>query len=473
MIAGDIIQGTVTDFGSDGEGVIKPDGYPVFVPYAIKGEEIRARINYVKKDCAFGDVVEIVRTSEDRIKPLCPYFGKCGGCDLQHISTPVQLQIKRDSVKTALKKFADLEVDVPLPIRLNDWEYRNKLSLPFAYNGRSKKVSLGFYEKRTHKTVPMKWCPLHGEWAANLISAVTEWANEFSVSVYDENTRSGLLRHIVARNLDNLSLTVVINGARLPKVGELVKKLKVYFKDFTLYISENTRADNVILGRDVRLIFGKEKKQSLGRFRAFVSPKSFLQVNDKVRDAIYDGTADALADFGGDIVELYSGVGLLTAQLALRLPNATITAVEIEKSASEDAAALMKSLNISDRVKCVCDNAKKFISELPKSIVDEKIAAVSDETRNSPYYLGDMFESDIKPLALILDPPRRGCDREALKSADGFERIVYISCNPQTLARDLKVLSDKYDVVFVRPYDMFPQTANVETLVLLSKKSVK
>ncbi|MDE6302188.1 MAG: hypothetical protein K2M36_01185, partial [Clostridia bacterium] len=404
------------------------------------------------------------------IKPLCPYFVKCGGCDLQHISQPLQLEIKRACVKNALKKIAGLDIDVPLPIHLNDWEYLNKLSLPFAYNGRSKRVSLGFYEKRSHKVVPMKWCPLHGEWASKLISAVTEWANEFQISVYDENTHKGLLRHVVARMLDSLSLTIVINGVRLPKLQELAQKLKAHFANFTIYISENTRADNVILGRDVKLVYGAEKKQNLGKFEAIVSPKSFLQVNSKVRDAIYDGAANALSDFDGDIVELYSGVGLLTAQLALRLPNATITSVEIEQSASRDAAALMQSLGLP-RVKCICDDAKKFISDLPKTQAVSRQDEFPDDIKNSPYYLGGILDVDVKPRALILDPPRRGCDREVLDCAVGFERIVYISCNPQTLARDLKILSDNYEVVSVQPYDMFPQTANVETLVVLSQKN--
>ncbi|MDE6060578.1 MAG: 23S rRNA (uracil(1939)-C(5))-methyltransferase RlmD [Clostridia bacterium] len=474
LIVGDIIQGTVSDFGSDGEGVIKLDGFPIFVPYTIKGEEVRARITFVKKACAFGEVVEILSPSPDRVKPLCPYFEKCGGCDLQHISTPLQREIKRDTVRVALRKFANLDTNVPLPVRLNDWEYRNKIALPFAYNGRSKRVSLGFYEKRSHKVVPLKWCPLHGDWASKLIEVVMVWANEYGVSVYDEATHKGLLRHIVARMLDTLSVTIVINGSRLPKAAELIEGLKAKFDGVTVYISENTRPNNVIMGDEVRLIYGRENKQNLGAFKAVVSPKSFLQVNSKVRDAIYDMAADALSGFDGDIIELYSGVGLLTAQIALRLPNSKITAVEIERSSHDDAVALMKSLGLNDRVKNVCDDAAHFLSSLPKENAQSKESAINksklDESIiNSPYYLGGMFDNDRVHHALILDPPRRGCDESVLRAAS-FERIVYISCNPQSLARDLKTLSDSYDVISVTPFDMFPQTANVETLVCLSNK---
>lgn len=465
---GDIIQGVVSDFGSDGEGVIKLDGYPVFVPFAIKGEEVRIRVNYVKKDCAFGELVEIITESADRIKPLCPYFKRCGGCDLQHMSKPLQLQIKRNSVALALKKFAGLDVDVPLPIRLNDWEYRNKLALPFAYNGRSKRVTLGFYEKRSHKVSPVKWCPLHGEWATKLIEIVSFWANEFAVPVYDEGTHKGLLRHIVARMLDTLSLTVVINGNRLPHLAELIDRMQESFEGFTLYISENTKPNNVILG-DTRLVYGKEKMQNLGKFHAVVSPNSFLQVNSLIRDVLYDNAAKALEDFDGDIIELYSGVGLLTAQIAIRLPKSHITAVEIEKSSHGDALRLMSSLGLADRVTNVCDDATHFLASLPKTKRTVVECKVDDSVKNSPYYLGGMLDDKRRQRALILDPPRRGCDGELLRVAD-FERIVYISCNPQTLARDLKILSDRYNAEYVKLFDMFPQTANVETLVVLSKK---
>ncbi len=469
LIVGDIIEGAVSDFGSDGEGVVKYGGMPVFVPYAIKGETVRVRVSYVKKDCAFAELIEVIKPSGDRIKPLCPYFGKCGGCDLQHMSTPLQLSCKRDSVKVALKKFADIEADVAIPVRLNDWEYRNKLALPFAYNGRSRRISLGFYQKKSHKVVPIKYCPLHGQWAADLIEVVTDWANEFAPSVYDEDTRKGLLRHLVARKLDTLSVTLVINGSRLPHCDELIKRLKEKFDRFTFYVSENTRADNVIL-RDVRLIYGKERKQNLGKFCAKVSPKSFLQVNSVIRDALYDRAAMALDGFDGDIIELYSGVGLLTAQIARRLPEAHITAVEIEESSHMDAIELMSSLGLSERVMNVCDDAARFLASLPARKRFDNVGNLDENIKNSPYYVGDMFADEDKKRALILDPPRKGCDGNLLKIAD-FDRIVYISCNSLTLARDLKILSDRYELEDIKLFDMFPQTANVETLVVLCKKT--
>lgn len=467
IIIGDIIEGEVVDFASGGEGVLKVGAYPIFVPFAIVGEIVRARITYAKKDCAFGDLIEVLSLSNDRIKPRCPYYGRCGGCSLQHMSYDRQLDVKRQNVVRALKKNAGLDCDVNEIVSTGEWEYRNKLSMPFGYRKKSNRVVLGFYEKRSHAVVPMKWCPLHGEWCANVIEDVCEWANENGISVYDESTGKGVLRHVVARMIDTLSLTLVVNARAVDKINLLAKKLDRHFENYAIYISPNMKNSNVILGDEVSLVYGCEKKQSLGKFSAVVSPKSFLQVNNDMRDRIYDDVCKALSDFDDDIVELYSGVGLLTAQIALRLENAHIVSVEIVKNATENARALMKSLKIEDRVECICQDASEFV----KSLKSEQQIDLPKEVISSPLYLGDSNVKNSK-RALILDPPRRGCDQVVLQSAcdANFERIAYISCNPQTLARDLKILCSNYDVLSVTPYDMFPQTDNVETLVVLTCK---
>ena len=163
VAVGDVIEGEVCDFASEGEGIVKIGSYAVFVPFAIKGEIIRARVRYAKKDYAFADLIEVEKPSADRIKPKCTYFGTCGGCDLQHVTRECQLKIKKANVENALKKTGGLDVEVADVVRLNDWEYRNKIALPFGYKRKTGRVTLGFYEKRTHSVVPMKWCALHGE----------------------------------------------------------------------------------------------------------------------------------------------------------------------------------------------------------------------------------------------------------------------------------------------------------------------
>lgn len=447
LIVGDVIEGEVVDFASGGEGIVKLNGYPVFIPFALKGERVRARATYIKKDCAFGELIEVVEKSEERVKPVCPYFGRCGGCDLQHMSSKCQQIFKRDAIKTTLKKVAGEVVDVPLPVRVNEFGYRNKLSLPFFKNKVSGRVSLGFFERRSHRGVPIKWCALNGDWAGDLIEVLSSWANQYGVEVYDEVSGKGLLRHAVARMIDQLNLTMVINGVSLPHMDALIEALKAKFGAFTLYISQNTAKTNVIMGERVELKYGEVKEQNLGAFKAVVSPKSFLQVNAAVRDLLYDGIAAALADFDGAITELYSGVGLLTCQLALRLPTSRITAVEIERDASLDAARLTKKLRLNERVRCVCADARQYMREL--------------EIEDTP-----------SKRALVLDPPRKGCADiiDDIKRAK-FDKIVYASCDPQTLARDIKSLSTDFKLASVKPYDMFPQTAEVECLAILERIS--
>lgn len=467
----DVIEGKVCDFTSDGDGVVKVEGYAVFVPFAIKGELIRARVRYTKKDYAVAELIEVLQKSEHRIKPHCPYFGQCGGCDLQHMDEACQLELKRAGVESAIKRIGGLDISVDDVVSLNKWEYRNKLALPFGYKRKTGRVTLGFYEKKSHTVVPMKWCPLHGEWASKLIGVVSEWANANSVSVYDENTQKGLLRHVVARMLDTLCVTLVINGDRVPKLGELCQKLESEFCGVTLYISENTQNTNVIFGKSTRLVYGKETKQNLGAFSAVVSPTSFLQVNNQIRDEIYNAVCKELKDFDGDILEFYSGMGLLTAQIAMRLPSAKITSVEIEPSAVKNAKALISELGLADRVDCHQADVVEWIKKNAMTNSDEKECDLPDEITNSPYYLGEPKKEN-KRYALILDPPRKGCDKSVLGQAknSSIEKIVYISCNPQTLARDLKILAECYDVDRVTPYDMFCQTSNVETLAVLTKR---
>lgn len=444
LLVGDIIECEVVDLGIEGEGVVKYGAFPIFVPFALPGEKVRVRLNYVKKDVAFGDLIEVLSPSNERVKPRCCYFGKCGGCDLQHMSHALQMQTKRQFVERSLSRNGGIDFPVPPVKSLNEWGYRNKLSLPFGVNG-EKKIVLGFFEKRTHKVVPLKHCALNGDSAATLISVVTEWANEHGLSVYDEKTGKGLLRHLVARMTNFLSAVVVINGDTLPYASDLAKRLENAFQNFALYVSVNKKNTNVIMTDGVTLIAGQEREQNLGAFSAKVSPCSFLQVNDKIRDAIYDDVASTLADFDGNIVELYSGVGILTAQLAVRLKDAKITSVEIVPEAVEDAKNLMKKLGVDDRVTCELGDAGEFMKS---------------------------HSEKAGKRAIVLDPPRKGCSQDTIDGiiSAGFELVAYVSCNPATLARDIKRLTENgYTLKSVQPYDMFPQTSNVETYAVLEK----
>ncbi|HKL94686.1 MAG TPA: 23S rRNA (uracil(1939)-C(5))-methyltransferase RlmD [Clostridia bacterium] len=468
----DILIVEIIDMGASGEGVAKVDGVPVFVPFAIMGETVKIQLNYCKKEYAFADIIEVLSSSNERINPRCVHFGKCGGCDLQHINYAKQLEIKRANLINNLRKIAGINPNVNEVIFDKEWEYRNKLSLPFGLqNG---KVAVGFFEKNSHTIVPMKECPLHGEWAINLIDCVTSWANEAKLSVYDERTQKGFLRHAVARMLDTLSLTIVGNSKVLPAVDLLVSKLKAKFDNFEVYFSSNTKNTNVIFGETAKLVYGIPQKQTLGELKAQISPLSFLQVNNAIRDKIYEKVCleiernskqsaseenQVSTEFSENqpynnksiqIVELYSGVGILTAELALRMPNAKINAVEIVPEAVADADKLMAEKNLFDRVTNICADASEAL---------QKLFCSNKNGNNSS-------------MTVILDPPRKGCDSVVLDAILKFApaQIIYISCNSATLARDLKILAPDYLPTSIIPFDMFPQTKHLETLVCLKKQ---
>lgn len=441
MRKGEVYTTKIVDFGASGEGVAKVDSVPVFIPQAIKGETVKFKIVHAKKDYAFGEILEIVETAECRVKPKCIHFGRCGGCDLQHIDYAAQKQLKIDSVFNTLKKIAAIDKPIENIYGGQPFYYRNKLSLPFGTkNG---KVVLGFYEKKSHQLVPLKDCPLHGEWLRPLIKEVTEWATENGISVYDEKTGKGLLRHLVARYLDTLSVTLVINGDKIPTCDKLYEKLKKVFGSVALYISANRENTNVILGKSAKLIFGTEQKQSLGNFEAVISPLSFLQVNKEVMKLLYDGVAENLKD-EKSLLELYSGVGLLTAQILTRISDLNVTCVEIEKSATLDAEKLMADIGAKDRAKIICSDAGEFMKK---------------------NFTANFYDS------VILDPPRKGCDSEILEAINksSVKKIVYVSCNPATLARDLKLLTS-FEIKSIKLYDLFAQTSHVETVVVLKRK---
>ena len=433
----------ILDFGMGGEGIAKIDNYPIFIQGAIKGEQVKIKLSYVKKDYAFGDIVEVIKSSDFRVKPKCPYYGKCGGCDMQHIAYPEQLEIKRLNIQRTLKKNAGIDMDVPAPISVNEWEYRNKLALPFGKRG--DRVVLGFYEKQTHKVVSMKFCPLHKNWAADVIRVFSEWANENKISVYDEITKKGFLRHLVVRFIDTPDVILVGAGDKIPFLDLLVAKIKEVFSTFSLYFSPNKKTGNVILGDTEQLVYGEETSHNIDGIDVKINPFSFLQVNLDAMSILYNKVAEELSNFDGDIVELYSGIGILTANLAKRMPKSKFVAVEIVLEAVQDARALMESLDVSNRVRCICDDAGKFMDEL-----------IDDNNKK----------------ALLIDPPRKGIDEKVVFKAKEvkFDKIVYISCNPATLSRDIKMLSDSYEIAYIQPFDMFPQTTHVETVVVLNRK---
>lgn len=561
MKVSDVLTVTVSDSGMEGEGIAKVDGYVLFVPIALPGETVKIRINHLKKNFGYATLLKVISPSADRVVPPCPVYGRCGGCDMQHVAYDKQKQFKRKQVETCLKKNAGTDFPVAEVISgENKFAYRNKLQMPFGtVDG---KVVLGFFKEGTHKVVPADKCILHGEWAEKLMRTVLAWANKNKISVYDELSGKGVLRHLVARNVGGKSVVVVVgNCGKLPFADLLATALKKTFgNDFKLYFSSNRKKTNVILGDSAVVIGGSDVKVDVGGVAVDVSPFTFLQVNDEVRDLIYDEVSGLVGDDNDVIVDAYSGMGIMTAKLSGKAKKAY--GIEIVKEAVADANKLMKQNGITnvenicgdaavelpnlvkkireakpkhfyhlakspfDSIKCgdktfelrLYDQKRKMLKEgdviefecmesgekLAKRVESIKVfdnfaalfAALgtgkdtcgTEMTEQQAisgmreYYSAEQEQSfgvcaielgDIlKTVAVVLDPPRKGCDEKTLAAVKEArpEKIVYVSCNPATLARDLAFLKTDFNIVSVQPYDMFPQTKHVETVVCLRKR---
>ena len=430
---------------SETVGVV--DCYTLFVPFMIVGETARVKINYVKGNVAYGDVVELLAPSAKRTKNACPHFGRCGGCALSHMVYAEQLEFKRNKVASNLKKIAKLDVEVlpcvPSPKTVG---YRNKLSLPVS--GRKGDVKIGMYRRNSHSVVNVEKCDLGGDFAIKLVAIFKKYCNEQRVEPYNERTFTGEVRHLVARCIDGqLLVTVVSNGEFKHNLQPFVDMLGKCFDKFGLFVNVNTLKNNVILGKETQHVCGLQyiEGEHLGvKYR--LRPNSFFQVNDGVKDAIYLKVKELLDLSKTEVlVDCFSGVGILTNILANERYDTF--AVEIEPSAVRDANEMVE-LNNSPRVTNVCGDV---MVELPR------IVAANNDKR----------------LSVVVDPPRKGLGETICNTLlqANVDNIVYVSCDSATLARDLSLLSSKYTVTYVEPYDMFPHTDQVETLVCLKRKT--
>ena len=441
----DVITYTAEGYANS-ETVGRADGCTVFVPRLIVGEVAQVRIDYVKKNVAYATPVRIIKPSSARISPPCDSFGKCGGCTLAHIAYDKQLVFKQNKVANNLRKVGKLDVNVlPCVPSPRIWGYRNKLSLPV--RGKRGAVKAGMFERNSHNVVETTRCPLGGDWAAELTSIFTSYCNDVGVEPYDERDFSGVARHLTARFVDGqLLATVVSNGEFNYDLRPLARALSDRFDRFGLFVNVNTARNNVILGKETRHICGLRyiEGEHLGvKFR--LRPDSFFQINDDVKDLVYAKAKELLDTSQTQVlVDCFSGIGILTNVLASERFDSY--AIEIEPSAVRDANDLAR-LNNTPRLTNVCGDVA---TELPKIV-----ASNLD-----------------KRFTIVVDPPRKGWNENicnTLKQA-APNSIVYISCDSATLARDLSMLSDMYDISYVEPYDMFPQTDQVETLVVLSHK---
>ncbi len=464
----DIVCAVTDAVGSNGEGVVRHEGITFFVPSCLPGEKVRFKVLKVKGNIGYGKLEEVLTPAEERVRPKCPVFARCGGCCLQHLDYPAQLAHKSNVVKEALRKIGGLTVDIPLAVRSDlPYGYRNKLQIPVGVDREGNSV-IGFYAEHSHRIVPISACAIHPEWAEKLIAIVKRYMSECAVKGYDEEKKTGTLRHIVAREIGGkFIVTLVTVKKTLPNLPYLVGMLSEAFAEVTLYLNLNAEDTNVIFGKEFQLVHGMGVFQAEEQgIRYEAGPVTFLQVNENVRTKLYKDALKTVAGEGDEVViDAYSGGGLLTAMIARKVKR--VYGIELEAEASRCADSL-KQTNGLDNMTNICGYVEE---RLPEVLAKEK---------------GEK-------LRLILDPPRAGIARSVLKALleSGIPKLTVISCNPATLARDLGILTGSlieregelvknpeytaeglagyYQVEKIQPYDMFPQTKHVECMVLLSK----
>lgn len=440
--------GTCVDYTYDGKGIVKKGNKVIFVDGVIKGEEVEVEITYESKNQTLGKLLKIIKPSKDRVKPFCSLAKDCGGCSLQHISYNKQLEFKTQHVQDCINKFSKLEIKVNNCIGMeNPFNYRNKSQVPFSMN--KKQICYGFYKQDTHKIVQMDSCAIQTNDADAILKTFKDLMKRYRLSAYEEDKRKGIFRHVLIKKgfaTNQIMVVLITNTNSFPSRKEIVKDLvKAHPAIKTVVQNINSRDTNVILGEKEIILYGNGYIEDvlLGtRFK--ISSKSFYQVNPIQTEKLYSKAID-FADLKKTdrILDTYCGIGTI-GLIASRNVNEVI-GVEIVSDAIKDAKSNAQ-LNGINNVNFVLDDASDFMVDLAKT--NEKMDVV------------------------FLDPPRKGCDEKFLNSLLKLspERIVYISCNPSTLARDLFVLKDKYEVLEIQPVDMFPHTFHVETVAKLRKK---
>ena len=447
----DDISVTISGYTSDGAGIGRIEDFAVFVPGALIGETVNAHIIKVTASYAVGKFIALTSPySSKRCEPICAYYDKCGGCNLQHMIYDEQLEFKRRRVEDALRKIGGVDFIVSPTLSSPDvLHFRNKASFPFGtVDG---KVRLGFYAPRSHRLIPINDCVVQKKDTVVCMQTVEAWANKFRISAYDEEKRDGILRHLVVRSTDaGLLVCVVTSGNALPYADELIKALDDRLFEcgsslVGLVQNVNAKPTNVILGTKYKLVHGADSiDERLCGLNFRVRVPSFLQINHVQTENLYNIAIELLNLTRDDnVFDIYCGVGTITL-LAARYAK-HVTGIEYVREAVEDAEHNAKHNGITN---------VEFHAGAAERILPELVA------------LGQSAD------AVILDPPRSGCDEDVLKAIakSGAKRVVYVSCNPETLARDVKILSGSgYELRDVQPVDMFPQTEHVESVVLITR----
>lgn len=436
----------IIDMGMDAVGVAKYNDKIVFIKDAIVGEQVEAEIVKENKSYCQARLIKVLKCSPFRQYPKCPYYNNCGGCNLQHINYDFALQYKTQYLTGLVKKMTGYENVVKSIIPSNPYNYRNKQV--FNISKINNEVCVGMYSEMSHNAIPIQECMLDQDFSKSIITATKEFINKYNLSIYNPKTSKGLLKYIMVRKLNNKHLIVLVTTQNFEKAKYFVDILKKYFKDFSLDLNINKKNNNLILSQDYIHIYGTSIIESQYvdddfSIKYVISPNSFMQINNDIRDKIYKFVSNLCKGYE-QVVDAYSGAGLLSAIICKKVKM--VYGLEIVKSATEDADKLKEINALNNLININIDCAVG----LPKLIKENRI----------------------KDFCLVLDPPRKGVDQSVITTIKNTlpKRIIYVSCNPATLCRDIKEMCcfGKYELQSIQPFDMFPQTSHIESVAIIN-----
>ena len=450
----DLIRVTIEDLSSDGLGVGHSDGMAFFIKDTVIGDEVEAKIMKMKKTYGYARMTKLLVPSPDRIEACCPVARQCGGCQIQSMSYPAQLRFKENKVRNNLMRIGKFENPPMEPIIGMDtpFRYRNKAQFPIGYSRDGRRIA-GFYAGRTHAIIECEDCLLGAEVNQEILETVLSHMEQFQIEPYEEQTGKGLLRHVMTRvghSTGEIMVCLIVNGTKLPHEEALITALTRITGMASITLNTNTEKTNVIMGRKQRLLWGRPYiEDTIGAVRFRISPLSFFQVNPLQTEKLY-GKALEYAGLTGEetVWDLYCGIGTISLFLAQRAKK--VCGVEIVPAAIEDAR---KNAALNGFT-----NAEFFVGKA-EEVLPEK-------------YKTEGITADV----IVVDPPRKGCEESVLTTMIQMQpkRIVYVSCDSATLARDLKYLCENgYTLQKCCPVDMFGNSVHVETVVLLSQLKQK
>ncbi|MGX0481363.1 23S rRNA (uracil1939-C5)-methyltransferase [Staphylococcus pasteuri] len=446
----EIKTGQVLDLTHEGHGVVKIDRYPIFVPNALINETIEYKIIKVKKNFAIGKLLNVIVESDSRVEPPCVYYDKCGGCQLQHMTYQAQLTMKKEQVINLFHRkgsFNDTVIHDTVGME-DPWRYRNKSQIPIGLNN-DKKPKMGFYRQRSHDIIDMDSCLIQDEKHQQVMNDVKQLISELNISVYNEKTKKGLLRHLVVRTghyTNQMMIILVTNGKAFKQANQLVEALvKLHPNVTSIKQNINDAHSNVIMGRKSITLYGTDEiEDKLSEITFNISDQSFYQVNSHQTEKLYNQALEYAQLTGNEIVlDTYCGIGTIGLYMAGKSKH--VYGVEVVPSAIKDAEE-NATINQLENTTFVCGKAEEVILKWKAE--------------------------GIRPDVVMVDPPRKGCDETFIKTLLELnpKRIVYISCNPSTQQRDAQLLSQQYDLKEITPVDMFPQTTHIETVALFERK---